>query len=195
MQEELQYALLCDLVERNRPDVMAGRTVPEPEETGPEEIGRSLLEIHKVFMVSEFMAGTPARCVRLGRLARFTQTLGWARSLHASRRITPIADAFRGGGIMARVWERRRRPGSDSACPSRSCRIPGPGLSQGRARVGPRCQWFGLGRRLASRTGRSCDRLKLGAGMCSPRANPHERTCSISRTMLRVMKRRGRRWA
>ena len=113
MQEELQYALLCDLVERNRPDVMAGRTVPEPEEigpeetepeeTGPEEIGRSLLEIHKVFMVSEFMAGTPARCVRLGRLAPFTQTLGWARSLHASRRITPIADAFRGGGMSARA--------------------------------------------------------------------------------------------
>ena len=39
MQEELQYALLCDLVERNRPDVITGRTVPKPEEIGPEEIG------------------------------------------------------------------------------------------------------------------------------------------------------------
>ena len=96
-------------------------------------------------MVSAVHGGC-ARRVRkvqaLGQVHR--QTLGWVRSLHACRRITPIAGAFWGGGITARVWGRRRRPGSDTLVHRARAETLGqgrakvePGSSQGRARVEP----------------------------------------------------------
>jgi len=139
------------------------------------------------------MAGAPAGCVRYRRLARFTPkpsagcalcTLAGGSPRWQARSGVAASRPACGGAddspdptrlsiaLVPKPWARVEPRSSQGRA-----RV-GPGSGQGRARVvgpgwsgqiGPRCQWFGLGCRLASRTGRSCDRLELGAGMYRPR--------------------------